>query len=166
MGEGDKHNRKGGRAVNRCAARGCGRWVRAGEDLCRRHGLGAEVGGEEDRGGERIAAFRARLAAGDADALVGPELRAGLRGVGADPGVDAEVGALRVALARLLEEEGDASRLAAGIARVAGVAMQAARLRPGGSNEETRATLRRVLAEIDAEMEERRRPEVMGHDAG
>lgn len=152
--------------MNRCAAPGCGRWIRAGEECCARHGMGPEPGSDEDGGRDRLAAFRARLAAGDADALVGPELRAGLRGIGAEPGVDAEVGALRVALARLLEEEGDASRLAAGIARVTGVAMQAARLRPGGNNEETRATLRRVLAEIDAEMEERRRPEVMGHDAG
>ena len=152
--------------MNRCVARGCGRWIRAGAAFCARHGMGPETGSDEDGGGDRLAAFRARLAAGDADALVGPELRAGLRGVGAEPGVDAEVGALRVALARLLEEEGDATRLAAGIARVAGVAMQAARLRPGDGNEATRATLRRVLAEIDAEVEERRSTEVMGHDSG
>ena len=149
--------------MNRCAARGCGRWARAGETLCGRHGMGPELG-SDDGGGDRMAAFRARLAAGNADALVRPELREGLRVVAADAGVEAEVGALRVALARLLEEEGDASRLAAGVARVAGVAVQAAKLRQGGGDEETQAMLRRVLAQIDAEVEERRGREVVADE--
>jgi hypothetical protein len=126
--------------------------------------MGAERAIERDGGGDRMAAFRARLAAGNADALVSPELREGLRVVAADAGVEAEVGALRVALARLLEEEGDASRLAAGVARVAGVAVQAAKLRQGGGNEETQVMLRRVLAQIDAEVEERRGREVMADE--
>jgi hypothetical protein len=128
--------------------------------------MGMEAGSEEDGGGDRLAVFRARLAAGEADALVKPEVRAGLRRVAADPGLEAEVGAVRVALVRLLEEEGDASRLATGIARLAGVAVQAARLRQGGGSTETQATLRRVLAEIDAEVEERRGREVMADEPG
>lgn len=151
--------------MTRCAAPGCGRWTRAGEELCGRHGTGPDDA-NDDGGGNRMATFRARLAAGDYDALLGPGRRETLRGAAADPGLDAEVGALRVALARLLEEEGDASRLAAGVARIAGVAVQAARLRQGGGNQETQEALRRVLAEIDAEVEARRGREVMADDGG
>lgn len=119
-----------------------------------------------DVGGDRMASFRARLAAGDADALMGPGLREGLRALAA-PGLEAEVGAVRAALARLLEEEGDASRLAAGVARLTGVAVQAERLRRGdGGSDEMQEMLRRVLAEIDAEVEERRRREAVTHGVG
>jgi hypothetical protein len=146
--------------VNRCAARGCGRWTRAGEMFCGRHGQEVDAFSDDDGGG-RLATFRARLAAGDYDALLGPGLREILRGAAADPGLDAEIGALRLALARLLEEERDASRLASGVARVAGVAVQAARLRQGSGVEAEgmQAALRRVVAEIDAETEQRKRAE-------
>ncbi|MGH2615542.1 MAG: hypothetical protein ACRDJC_09910 [Thermomicrobiales bacterium] len=143
--------------MNRCAARGCGRWTRAGEAFCRRHGSGG--GGEapdDDGGRDRLAIFRARLAAGDYDAVLGPGLRGALRGAAADPGLDAEIGALRLALARLLDEERDASRLATGVARVAGVAVQAARLRQGhdADVEKISTYLQRELAAIEAERNE------------
>jgi hypothetical protein len=143
--------------VNRCAARGCGRWTRAHETFCSRHGQEPESARDDD-GRDRLTMFRARLAAGDYDALLGPGLREILRGAAADPGLEAEIGALRLALARLLEEERDASRLASGVARVAGVAVQAARLRQGSGaeTEGMQASLRRVLAEIDAETEQRK----------
>jgi hypothetical protein len=147
--------------VNRCVARGCGRWTRAGEEFCTRHGTsgvftgheGQEPGANPVRNG--LAAFRARLEAGDYDAVLGPGLRGTLRGAAADAGLEAEIGALRLALARLLREEGDPSRLAAGVARVAGVAVQAARLRQGtdGDRQELRESLLRGLAELEADLE-------------
>jgi hypothetical protein len=95
------------------------------------------------------------LAAGDFDAVLGPGLRGTLRGAAADPGLDAEIGALRLALVRLLDEERDPSRLAAGVARVAGVALQAAKLRQGGDveSEQLRAVLGRALVELETELE-------------
>jgi hypothetical protein len=145
--------------VNRCAARGCGRWTRADEKFCGRHAIDSD---EDDNAAARQtaaghAAFRARLAAGDYDAVLGPALRRVLRGAAADPGMEAEIGALRLALIRLLDEERDPSRLAAGVARLASVAVQAARLRQGGEStwKELQALLERELAEIEGEEREK-----------
>jgi hypothetical protein len=103
-----------------------------------------------------MAAFRERLAAGDYDAVLGPGLREALRGAAADASLEAEIGALRLVLARLIQEEGDPARLASGVARVAGVSVQAARLRQGvaGDGEDLRAGLARAWAEFEAEMEQ------------
>jgi hypothetical protein len=141
--------------VNRCAAPGCGRWTRAGEAFCTRHRDAPEVEDGEGPGagaGGALAGFRARLATGDYDALLGAGLRGALQGAAADEGLEAEIGALRLALARLLQEEADPSRLATGVARVAGVAVQAARLRRlPGAGDEVRAALLQALAEYEAE---------------
>jgi hypothetical protein len=98
--------------------------------------------------------FRARLAAGDYDALIGQGLRRTLQRAAADSSLEAEIGALRVALAKLLNEEDDASRLAAGVSRVAGVAVQAARLRNSASadGEGFRSTLLRELDAYEKEL--------------
>jgi hypothetical protein len=123
--------------MNRCAARGCGRWTRADETFCQRHQECDEVHRQEhhphledvhDR-----EAFAERLSAGDYHSLLTPGLRDALRQASADAGLEAEIGALRVALLRLLQEERDPSRMAAGIARVAGVALQALRQQQAGS---------------------------------
>jgi hypothetical protein len=120
---------------------------------------------EDDAGREGLASFRARVAAGDYDAVLRPGLRDTLRGAAADSGLEAEIGALRLALARLLDEEADASRLATGVARVAGVAVQAARLRQGQGNEAEKISgyLQRELTAIEAERTATRRQE-MNHD--
>ena len=154
--------------MNRCAARGCGRWTGAGAEFCRRHGQDHDPGEDEDADSDRLATFRARVAAGDYDAVLAPGLREVLRGAAADPGLDAEIGAMRLALVRLLDEERDASRMAVGVARVAGVAVQAARLRQGSDagTEEIQSILRRVLADVDAETEQRRRERVNPNDTG
>jgi hypothetical protein len=104
-----------------------------------------------DAGG--LAAFRARLAAGDFDVVLGPGLKETLRSAAEQAGLDAEVGALRLALVRLLEEERDPSRLAAGIAKVAGVSVQAARLRQSADADadDLRTLLERGVAKLDAE---------------
>ena len=142
--------------VNRCAARGCGCSTRAGEMFRGRHGIDAAEDGSAaaaEPGMAAHAAFRARLAAGDHDALLGHGVRTTLHSVAADASMDAEIGALRLTLIRLLDEERDPARLAAGVARVAGVALQAARLRQeaGSDGHELRAMLLRGLAEMEEE---------------
>jgi len=142
--------------VSRCAAGGCGRWTRAGAAFCTRHETDDDHDGADERSdGNGFATFRARVAAGDYDAVLGPGLRGTLHGAAADAGLKTEIGALRLALVRLLEEERDPSRLAAGVARVVGVAVQAARLRHGNEAdaEEIRSVLLRGLAAIEAEAE-------------
>jgi hypothetical protein len=108
--------------------------------------------------GER---FYAALAPGDFDALLGRSLRRALRQAAADPGLDLEVGALRLTLIRLLDAESDPHRLAADIARVARVALQAAALRPAPDTEsdKIRSHLEREFAILDREMEEAARRE-------
>lgn len=122
--------------MNRCAARGCGRWTRADETFCQRHrdGDDDDLLGQLPRGAEegRQESFAERLSAGDYTSLLPPGLRDALRQASADAGLEAEMGALRVALLRLLQEERDPSRMAAGIARVAGVALQALRQQQAG----------------------------------
>lgn len=94
------------------------------------------------------------LADGDFAALLDEGLRDALHQAAADAGLEAEIGALRLALAVLLQEERDPSRLASGVARVAGVALQAARLRQGaaGAGDDLVAVLAQELALLDAEV--------------
>lgn len=108
--------------------------------------LPSEPSGEQQ---SLLSLFRQHLLAGSYDALIGQGLRSTLRGAAADTGLEAEIGALRLALVRLLNEERDPSRLAAGVSRVAGVAIQAARLRSGPDVdlEQIRAFM---LGELDA----------------
>ncbi len=94
--------------------------------------------------------FRARLDAGDYDALLGRRLRSSLRQAAQETSLDPEIGALRLAMVRLLREELDPTRLANGISRLANVSVRAAHLRPSASDDLS-AHLQRVLAEIDAE---------------
>jgi hypothetical protein len=153
--------------VNRCAARGCGRWTRAGETFCRRH-----RGDDDERDRESPAeaegsgddSFRARLTAGDYNALLGPGLRDMLRGAAADMSLQDEIGALRIAIARLLREEGDAQRLAAGLARVTDVSVRAARLR--GASDAEREGLPAALLDAAAQFDAKERNEegVRRHD--
>lgn len=100
-----------------------------------------------------LATFRKRLAAGNYDALIGQGLRRTLHGAAADQGLEAEIGALRLTLIRLLNEESDPSRLAVGVSRIAGVAVQAARLRnaPEADLESIRTLLLRELDAVEQE---------------
>ena len=93
--------------------------------------------------------FRDRVRAGSYDAVIGHGLQSVIRGAAAETGLEPEIGALRVALGRLLNEEDDASKVAAGAARIAAVALQAARLR-GGPDSEFEAIRALVLRELDA----------------
>jgi hypothetical protein len=114
-----------------------------------------------------LARFRQRLRAGNYDALLGHGLRRTLQGAAADAGLEAEIGALRLTLIRLLNEEHDPSRLAASVARIAGVAVQAARLRVGADTDLTtiRTHLLRELEAVEQEVAEetQRRQETIHH---
>jgi hypothetical protein len=114
-----------------------------------------------------LARFRQRLRAGNYDALLGHGLRRTLQGAAADAGLEAEIGALRLTLIRLLNEEHDPSRLAASVARIAGVAVQAARLRVGADTDLTtiRTHLLRELEAVEQEVaqETQRRQETIHH---
>ena len=76
----------------------------------------------------KAAAFRERLEAGDYRELFGGRLGEVMAQAAEEAGVADELGALRIVLARLMEEEDDLVVLAGLVARVASVSIQAARL--------------------------------------
>ena len=68
------------------------------------------------------------------------------------PGLDEELGAIRFALAKLLAEELDASKLAAGVARLTSAAVQAMKLdRVRGDAAETSLAelIEEILVDLD-----------------
>lgn len=153
----------------RCAAAGCGRFVRRGELFCQRHrswragaadvddeddAVVPEDRGDDDRLRQRAALFRQRLAQGDYRNLIDPALREILAQAAAEQGLADEIGALRVVLARLLTEVEDPTRQAAGIARITSASIQAARAQRAISGEQADSlteALTQVLAELDGE---------------
>ncbi len=87
---------------------------------------GAAVDGEERAGAEPAepgAEFRARIEEGDYRRLLGASLSNVIQQAAAPPGLDDEIGMLRVVMARLLVEEDDPAKLAAGAAPIAHVAV-------------------------------------------
>lgn len=115
--------------ATRCAAAGCGRFVRQGERWCARHRQEEDDRGPPDEGfDENVASiFRERLAQGDYRALLDPALWEVIATAGAERGLASEIGVLRVVLMRLVFEERDPSRLAQNAARIASVLVQAER---------------------------------------
>jgi hypothetical protein len=112
---------------SRCAAAGCGRFVRTGTDYCTRHD-----------GVKRRPVLR----------LVPNEPKP------AEPGLSEEIGALRFVLQRLLAEEDDLARLAAGVARIASVVVQAAKAQQtmtGNRSDELAEALLTALADLDGD---------------
>ncbi|MBA2598394.1 MAG: hypothetical protein H0V00_17365 [Chloroflexia bacterium] len=97
---------------------------------------------------DALTAFRARVATGDYSAVFGRGLRRALRDAAQDTSLEPEIGALRLTLMRLLTEESDPSRLAAGVSRIAQVALQAARLRQD-TNPELDSIHAHVLRQLD-----------------
>ncbi|MGI9252498.1 MAG: hypothetical protein ACR2J8_02030 [Thermomicrobiales bacterium] len=86
--------------------------------------MGVKLDGADERG----EVFRERVMAGAYEALGARGVAETVARAGAAPGLREEIGVVRVALARLLEEEKDASKFAAGVARLVTVAVQAARV--------------------------------------
>jgi hypothetical protein len=120
--------------------------VRRGEEFCARH---QTLDGSVGRGPpleERDAAelFQERLAQGDYRSLLEPEVWEAIDSAGAERGLSNEIGLLRLVLVRLLSEEPDPSRLAQGVARVAGVLVQAARAQRTISGESAESLLEAV----------------------
>jgi hypothetical protein len=74
------------------------------------------------------AAFRERLESGDYRELFGGRLGEVMAQAAEEADVTAELGALRIVMARLMEEEDDLEVLAGLVARVASVSIQAARI--------------------------------------
>jgi len=72
----------------------------------------------------------------------------------AEAGLSEEIGALRFVLQRLLAEEDDLARLAAGVARIASVVVQAAKAQQsmtGSRSDELAEALMRALADLDGD---------------
>ncbi len=164
--------------VKRCTADGCGRFVRTGETFCRTHEppvSGGETGpvwrlsslgspplakgeGEDDEetAGERRrraeVRFRRRLKQGDYQSLFEGRLKEVIAQAAAERSLTDEIGALRFVLARLLAEEEDVTKLATSVARVATVAIQAARTQRAISGELADGlteALTQILTELD-----------------
>jgi hypothetical protein len=76
------------------------------------------------------------------------------RSTSAESGLGEEIGALRFVLQRLLAEEDDLARLAAGVARIASVVVQAAKAQQtmtGNQSDELAEALLTALAELDGD---------------
>jgi hypothetical protein len=97
-------------------------------------------------------AFRARLEAGDYRELFGGRLGELMARAAEEAGVTQELGALRIVMARLMEEEDDLVVLAGLVARVASVSIQAARIQraiTGQLAESLTDAVTTILADID-----------------
>ncbi len=144
-------------AAKRCAAPGCGRFVRRDTALCSKH-LATNANSEESSAGlvppetdEAALEFYRRLTEGEYRQLFGETLRQVIEQAAAEPGLTDEIGILRVVLARLMVVEQDPGKLAESVARVAGVAIQAARARRAISGEQADGftdAVTRMLIEI------------------
>lgn len=98
------------------------------------------------------AAFRERLESGDYRELFGGRLGEVMAQAAEEAGVTAELGALRVVMARLMEEEDDLVVLAGLIARVSSVSIQAARIQraiTGQLAESLTDAVTTILADLD-----------------
>jgi hypothetical protein len=125
-------------AGERCAAVGCGRFVGPHARFCGRH---APVNDEP---------IPLRREARPVLRLVPKESEA----QSTETGLAEEIEALRFVLHRLLSEEDDLARLAAGVARIASVVIQAAKAQQalsGNRSDELATALMRALAELDDE---------------
>jgi hypothetical protein len=138
-----------------CTAPGCGRFVRAGATLCRKHDTSVTGDTPPDDRTERRLAFLERLERGEYAALFDENLSRVIEQAARkmqEHGPGDEIGALRFVLARLLAEEQDAAKLAASVTRVASAAVQAARAQrtiSGESADGLTSALTQILVELD-----------------
>ncbi len=96
-------------------------------------------------------AFQRRVDRGRYDELLRPQVRELMRAGAAIHGLDEELGAIRFALQKLMAEETDANKLAAGIARLTSASVQAMKLGQALGNASD-ASLADLFNEILAEM--------------
>lgn len=107
---------------------------------------------EDDPRKELRAAFERRVDRGRYDELLSPQIRALMQSGAAIRGLDEELGAIRYALQKLMAEEQDANKLAAGIARLTSASVQAMKLGQmlGDASDASLADLfNEILSEFD-----------------
>ena len=122
----------------------------AGETWCARH-LAEELTRDEREATREESGFRQRLELASYRDLLGEALGTVLTEAASERSLVDEIGALRVTLARLLVEEDDVGRLATNVARVAAVAVQAARAQAAITTErpeDVAASVVRTLEEL------------------
>ena len=98
------------------------------------------------------AAFLARVESGDYRELFGGRLGEVMAQAAEEAGVAAELGALRIVMARMMEEEDDLVVMAGLVARVASVSIQAARIQraiTGQLAESLTDAVTTILADLD-----------------
>jgi hypothetical protein len=117
-------------------------------------GDGRDGGTEEDEARRARERFRRRVARGSYAGLFAPKVRAVLEEAARAEGLEEELGALRYALARLIEEEPEAWRLARETARLATAAATLAKARRAlgaDASGDLTALLADVLMGLDTE---------------
>ena len=136
----------------RCAREGCRAWAMRGDGHCRAHASRGEpaVGGRESLR-EWVEAGPG-AASGELRDLLGAALARALEETGRGESLDGEIGALRVALARLLNDrELESSRLAEGVPRLVNATVRALRARrtlTGETAADLTGALTRALLEL------------------
>ena len=156
-GENDTPAHRPARRRRRCAVPGCGKFARSGSPFCAAHRTEAtrrQDGATPTTHDSRRAthdSFKRRLESGEYRRLFGEKIAALMAQAAAEEGVDDEIAILRIVLARLMAEETDALKLAQAVARIAGVSVQAARVRraiSGQRAEEFTDAVARILEEL------------------
>ena len=141
--------------AHRCRAPGCGRFVRAGAAYCMKHDVIDAGERMPVATAEAQVRFRKRLERGEYAGLLDDNINRVITQAAkamSEQGLADEIGALRYALVRLLAEEQDASKLAANVARVASVTVQAARAQRAISGDVAQgltSALTQILTELD-----------------
>lgn len=105
------------------------------------------------------AAFQRRVQSGSYEELIKPEVRALMQTGATIRGVDEELGAIRFALAKLLAEEPDATRLATGVARLTSASVQIVKLGQAlgdAADESLAELLDGILIDLEQESREER----------
>lgn len=107
---------------DRCAIAGCLNYAAPKRDRCSAHRDTVEL----PSGDAEAVAFRVALDGGHYRAMLG-SLADDIRLAAEESGVSNEIGVLRLVMAKLLAEETDPAKLSSGIAKIAGVIIQAQR---------------------------------------
>ncbi len=109
---------------------------------------------EEIERDQRVDEFKRRMREGDYQALFDDEMKHLMDQAALERSLSDEIGALRVVQARLLHEETDLSKLVSGVARLASVTVQAARVQRAIAGEPADGlteAISQILAELDAQ---------------
>lgn len=110
-----------------CTVPGCPRYAAPGAAVCPAHKRTPPPAAQDAAAADPLALFEAAVAGGSYAGLFGEKLRAVLADAAAQGSVDNEIGVLRYTLARVIAEERDPGRLAAAVARISAVIVQAMR---------------------------------------